>query len=99
MPKEIALDDYAQEALAEYLSAAAAEAEAKAKRIKARETLLALFKMHDADVGLIDGTPVCRLVRSDRDIIDSQRLQAEEPFIYRRFLKPSVAYYIREVRA
>lgn len=98
MPTLIPLDDYAEQALAEYLAAETAEAEAKAQRVKAREALLAFFRLHDADTGTIDGQPVCRLVRSDREIVDSERLRNEEPFTYRRFLKLSTAYYVRVVK-
>lgn len=95
----VPLDEYAQQAYAEYLSASTEEADAKARRLKARETLLEFFKMHDADMGTVDGQPICRLVRSDREIIDTERFRNEEPYLYRRFLKLSTAYYVREVKA
>jgi hypothetical protein len=94
----IPLDDYAQQALTTYLEASQAELEAKATRRKARDELLAFFRLHDADTGTVDDKPVCRLVVSDREIIDTERIRHEEPFLYRRFLRLSTAYYIREVK-
>jgi len=95
--KEIALDDYAQEALTEYLAASHEIKEADARRVKARDVLLALFADHDAEIGTIDGQPVCRLVRADREIVDTSRLQEEQPYVYARYRKLSTAYYVREI--
>jgi predicted phage-related endonuclease len=97
MDKEIALDAYAQEALAEYVEASRLKEEADVRRVKARDVLLDLFRAHDADVGVIDGVAVCRLVRSDREIVDTARFREEQPYLYARYKKLSTAYYVREI--
>lgn len=96
--KEIALDDFAQQALAEYLDAQRTEAEAKARRLKARDILLDVFRLHDAEIGTVNDKPACRLVRSDREIVDTDRLRDEQPYTYARYRKMSTAYYVREIR-
>ena len=95
----IPLDDYAQQALTAYLEASRTEAEAKAARQKARDELLSFFRLHEADTGTVNDIPVCRLVRADREIIDVDKMKHEEPYVYRRFLRLSTAYYVREVKS
>jgi hypothetical protein len=93
----VALDEYARAALTEYLEASQAKKDADARRNKAHEILLDLFRRNGADVGTVDGIPVCRLVRTDREITDTERLREEQPYVFTRYRKMSTAYYVREI--
>lgn len=93
--RAIELDEYAQDAVAAYFAATEARDEAEAKRVKARDEILAFFRLNDADVGLVDGTPVARMVRSDQERLDTHRLRDEQPLTYRRYLVPTTSYSVR----
>jgi hypothetical protein len=94
----IALDDYAQDALAEYVATNDEMRELATRKDKARDALIAFFESNDADVGTVDGKEVVKLIRSDVITLDTERLKAEQPFTYRKFAKPAVRkVYIRQV--
>jgi len=96
--RPIDLDPYAVEAAREYLAATEARDEAEARRVKARDELLSFFRLHDADVGLVEGRPFVRLVRSDPERFDVARFREEQPLTYRRFATVSTVYSVRAVR-
>lgn len=96
--RPIELDSYAVDAAQEYLAATEARDEAEARRVKARDELLSFFRLHDADIGLVDGAPFVRLVRTDPERLDVSRLRDEEPLTYRRYAVVSTVYSVRAIR-
>lgn len=93
----IPLDEYAEECFRSYVDSAYDMEEARQRKDKARDALIAFFASNEAEIGTIEGKPVVRVIRSDREVCDVGRLKREEPFTYRRFVKVSPVAFIRLV--
>jgi hypothetical protein len=83
----VELDDYAREAYQDYVNASDAITREKERKDKARDVLVAFLRLNDVSEGDVNGAPVLRLVEFDRTSLDTGRLKAEEPFVYRRFAR------------
>lgn len=93
----IDLDDYAREQWDTFCRATEEMNDAKVRREKAKEALFTFFEAHDADTGVIENRPAVRYERTDRHVIDTERLRKEAPFLYRQYAKISTARYLRTV--
>ena len=87
MSTPIELDEYAQKNLNELRATTAAIDELEAERDKARNVVRTFLMDHEADVGVVDGVPVVRLLTFDVGTIDLEQLRADEPFLARKYLR------------
>lgn len=93
----VELDDYAHEAYETYRESVATITDATARKDKARDALITFLRLNDAAVAELDGTPVLRLVETDRVSVNAPALKEAEPFIYRRFARVTHVEYLRTV--
>ena len=92
--RTVPLDDYAREAFAAFLEAKSARHDAEVAVSKARHVIVEFLEQSDADVGMVDGLPVCHLSKYEVFNIDSERLRKERPYIAREYGKP---YQVRRI--
>lgn len=83
------LTDEMRRMLEEYADACNTRDAAEELRAKARDALVAFLGVHDANVGTVNGKPVCAVAKVDRETIDVARLREEEPAIARRYARLS----------
>ena len=83
----VELDEPTREALDRYREATRERDEATERRDKAKAEVVAYLATHDAKVGTIDGNAACSHSSYDMERIDSGRLRAEEPYLFRRYAK------------
>lgn len=96
--RHVPLDDYAQIQWAKLQAAREAQREAFRTIEKARGALGDFFERAHADIGTIDGKPVCRYNVTDTLRIDVTRLKTERPYIAHEFGKRVIVRSINEVK-